>query len=289
MKTLAIELLLLLLLFSILSFIECDITGNNRLGRSSHRSTTNHAAKTDSVSNNKPFGKSNADKNAQLPTMNRARSDRLNAIRDRRARRSSQESHPRDSKDDKLTHSLRSQFMRYIMEQEGDLDVSRGNNVAERKRSGDRALGTAETADDDYPDPTFSTDDAAIGDDDFVQDFYSGQFCYSPSESYTDFNYSCSADTSILPPPCIANASELVKDSSGQLSSIQTFYQCLANVYDAAEPATFYNGSYHGCLNIYTIMTLLNLVKVNSFTIKNNCIEHLSHRLTRLMDLFPSN
>ncbi len=154
-------------------------------------------------------------------------------------------------------YSSSAQYMRYIMEQEGDSPMERVGRG--------RTLGTVNSGDDDVP---------LKVDDDMVSDALKEELCYVPSPSWVTYNFTCMANTAVVPPQCLQNVSDLVYDDAGQLSAVQTFYNCLANIYDAAEPATFYNGSYNGCLTIYTIMTVLNLVKVSEFYC--SICEHLS-------------
>ena len=191
------------------------------------------------------------------------RADNLLSIGDRRAREIRDRTDGKSPSTTKNTNTpIYSPYMKFIMRQEGDgKRLSNKNFIVDKiNKDGDRVLGTADDTD-DYPEPYF--DDDAHDDDDWTN----GLLCYQPSESYQYYNRTCVADTYTVPPSCLANTSDLVFDSSGQLSSMQTFYRCLANVYDAAEPPTMYDGSYHGCLNIYTIMTLLNLVKVSGMLI----------------------
>jgi hypothetical protein len=92
---------------------------------------------------------------------------------------------------------------------------------------------------------------------DTPSDYTSVSTCISSTSS-------SSGRASEPPPHCINEVSELVF-INGSFSADQSFLNCLNNIPDAASLASFYNGSYHGCLLMETTVTLLNLVKVSCF------------------------
>jgi hypothetical protein len=90
---------------------------------------------------------------------------------------------------------------------------------------------------------------------------YPNEFCFdSASGPYKDFE--CVSFMRNVSQHCLQDPSQLVYDEFGYLSAEQTFYQCLSNILDSGMPATFLNGTFHGCTKIWTMMTMLNLVAV---------------------------
>jgi hypothetical protein len=82
-------------------------------------------------------------------------------------------------------------------------------------------------------------------DDDYVNENY---YYYSPL-----------AD--VEPPPCLHNESEMVM-IDGYFSAEQTFFNCLANVLGNSMISTFFNGTYHGQLQVFTGVVMHNLVSI---------------------------
>lgn len=76
-----------------------------------------------------------------------------------------------------------------------------------------------------------------------------------------DYYYYSAEVARLLPPPCIHNESDLVF-IGGYFSVEQTFYNCLANVLGSTFIPTFWNGSYHGQLPIYSKMIMNSLVGI---------------------------
>ena len=64
------------------------------------------------------------------------------------------------------------------------------------------------------------------------------------------------------PGSCLNGSSSIVYDKNGMFSADSTFMNCLDNVDQASMPS-YYNGTYNGCLMMFTTVTLLNLVEVN--------------------------
>lgn len=114
-------------------------------------------------------------------------------------------------------------------------------------------------------------------DDDANIPYYPNSNCFEPTPSgyygvnistcwqnSYDYNIDYLGDANYsLPDQCITNVSQLSFNDYGVFSTDQSFYNCLANVPDAANIPTYYGGKYHGCTFINAITTLLNLVKVS--------------------------
>lgn len=90
--------------------------------------------------------------------------------------------------------------------------------------------------------------------------------CWENSQDYRFAGGYTDDDGADMPPPCLTNESQLVFDDNGLFSSDQTFYTCLARVYDSAAIPTYYDGSYHGCTFLSIAMTLLNLVSIEELS-----------------------
>lgn len=73
------------------------------------------------------------------------------------------------------------------------------------------------------------------------------------------------ASIPVIPPPdCIKNISELVY-VNGELSTSSTIFNCLNNIGDAYSIPTYYNGTFHSALKVYTNIQLNNLHDVSKF------------------------
>lgn len=98
---------------------------------------------------------------------------------------------------------------------------------------------------------------------DEVQDIKLAPEVYKVDDTPPDFTYYYySAEIAKKsPPPCIHNKSDAVF-LDGYFSVEQTFYNCLENVLGSSFIPTFWNGSYHGQLPIYTSMIMNSLVGV---------------------------
>lgn len=96
-----------------------------------------------------------------------------------------------------------------------------------------------------------------------TQNFKISPEVYRADDTIPDFTYYYySAETAKeTSPPCIHNESDVVF-FDGYFSVEQTFYNCLANVLGSSFLPTFWNGSYHGQLPIYTSMIMNALVDV---------------------------
>lgn len=76
-----------------------------------------------------------------------------------------------------------------------------------------------------------------------------------------DYYYYSAEVARQVPPPCIHNESDLVY-IGGYFSVEQTFYNCLANVLGSTFIPTFWNGSYHGQLPVYSSIIMNSLVGI---------------------------
>jgi hypothetical protein len=120
-------------------------------------------------------------------------------------------------------------------------------------------------------DPVGSSPAQTLSEDDDYSNLPDSNCYFDTPSTYTSVSTCISSTTTGStgraadpPPHCINDISELVF-VNGSFSADQSFLNCLNNIPDAASLASFYNGSYHGCLLMETTVTLLNLVKVDSF------------------------
>ena len=69
---------------------------------------------------------------------------------------------------------------------------------------------------------------------------------------------SLSPNTANKPPDCINNETQIVY-VNGEISTTQTFYNCLGNIADPYNIPTFYNGTFNGVMMVQNSIQLNNL------------------------------
>ena len=65
-------------------------------------------------------------------------------------------------------------------------------------------------------------------------------------------------NTANKPPDCINNETQIVY-VNGEISTTQTFYNCLGNIADPYNIPTFYNGTFNGVMMVQNSIQLNNL------------------------------